>query len=126
MAQALGRGTGYVENPSKTEGGEWITTYESAPAITDQEFLFSKRQYAAMTGREKKDSGVIAYHLHQSFKPGEIDPAMTNKIGYDLAMSLKKGNHAFLVCTHVDKTHIHSHIIFNSTRLDCSRKFRNF
>lgn len=126
VAEALGRTTDYVENPDKTDNGEWITAYECDPAIADQEFLFSKRQYAALTGREKKDSDVIAYHLRQSFKPGEIDPAKANKIGYDLAMSLTKGSHAFIVCTHVDKAHVHSHIIFNSTSLDYSRKFRNF
>lgn len=126
VAEALGRTTDYVENPDKTNDGEWITAYECDPAIADQEFLFSKRQYAALTGREKKDNDVIAYHLRQSFKPGEIDPEKANRIGYDLAMSLTKGNHAFIVCTHVDKQHIHSHIIFNSTSLDCSRKFRNF
>ena len=126
VAEALGRTTDYVENPDKTDGGEWITAYECDPAIADQEFLFSKRQYTALTGRERKDSDVIAYHLRQSFKPGEIDPAKANRIGYDLALSLTKGDHAFIVCTHVDKAHIHSHIIFNSTSLDCSRKFRNF
>lgn len=126
VVEALGRTTDYVENPDKTDGGEWITAYECDPAIADQEFLFSKRHYAALTGREKKDNNVIAYHLRQSFRPGEIDPATANRIGYDFAMSLTKGNHAFLVCTHVDKQHIHSHIIFNSTSLDCSRKFRNF
>ena len=41
-------------------------------------------------------------------------------------MSLTKGKHAFIVCTHVDKHHIHSHIVFNSTALDCTRKFKNF
>lgn len=126
VAEALGRTTDYVENPDKTDGGEWITAYECDPTIADQEFLFSKRQYAALTGREKKDSDVIAYHLRQSFKPGEIDPAKANQLGYDLALSLTKGSHAFIVCTHVDKAHVHSHIIFNSTSLDCSRKFRNF
>ena len=126
VAEALGCTTDYVENPDKTAGGEWITTYECDPAIADQEFLFSKRQYATLTGREKKDNDVIAYHLRQSFKPGEIDPAKANQIGYDLALSLTKGNHAFIVCTHVDKQHTHSHIIFNSTSLDCARKFRNF
>ena len=69
---------------------------------------------------------MIAYHLRQSFKPEEITPELANKIGYDLAMSLTKGNHAFIVCTHVDKHHVHSHIVFNSTALDCTRKFRNF
>ena len=69
---------------------------------------------------------MIAYHLRQSFKPGEITPELANKIGYDLAMSLTRGKHAFIVCTHVDRCHIHSHIVFNSTALDCTRKFRNF
>ena len=126
IAETLGRTTDYVENPDKTEGGKLISSYGCNPAIAQQEFLFSKRQYAAATGRDTKESDVIAYHLRQSFKPGEIDPATANKIGYDLAMSLTKGKHAFIVCTHVDRKHIHSHIIFNSTSLDCTRKFRNF
>ena len=126
VAEALGRVTDYVENPEKTNGGELVTAYQCNPSIADQEFLFSKRQYATITGRERKENDVIAYHLRQSFKPGEITPELANKIGYDLAMSLTKGKHAFIVCTHVDKHHIHSHIVFNSTALDCTRKFRNF
>jgi len=126
VAEALGRVTDYVENPEKTNGGDLVTAYQCNPSIADQEFLFSKRQYAAITGRERKDNDVIAYHLRQSFKPREITPELANKIGYDLAMSLTKGKHAFIVCTHVDKHHIHSHIVFNSTALDCTRKFRNF
>ena len=126
VAEALGRVTDYVENPEKTNGGDLVTAYQCNPSIADQEFLFSKRQYAVITGRERKDNDVIAYHLRQSFKPGEITPELANKIGYDLAMSLTKGNHAFIVCTHVDKHHIHSHIVFNSTAIDCTRKFRNF
>ena len=126
VAEALGRVTDYVENPEKTNGGDLVTAYQCNPSIADQEFLFSKRQYAAITGRERKDNDVIAYHLRQSFKPGEITPELANKIGYDLAMSLTKGKHSFIVCTHVDKQHIHSHIVFNSTALDCTRKFRNF
>ena len=126
VAEALGRVTDYVKNPEKTNGGDLVTAYQCNPSIADQEFLFSKRQYAVITGRERKGNDVIAYHLRQSFKPGEIAPELANKIGYDLAMSLTKGNYAFIVCTHVDKHHIHSHIVFNSTALDCTRKFRNF
>ena len=126
VAEALGRITEYVKNPEKTDGGELVTAYQCNPAIVDQEFLFSKRQYATITGHSQKEHDVIAYHLRQSFKPGEITPELANKIGYDLAMSLTKGKHAFIVCTHVDKEHIHSHIVFNSTALDCSRKFNNF
>ena len=126
VAEALGRTTEYVKNPEKTGGGELVSAYQCNPAIADQEFLFSKRQYATITGRNQKKHDVIAYHLRQSFKPGEITPELANKIGYDLAMSLTKGKHAFIVCTHVDKEHIHSHIVFNSTALDCTRKFNNF
>ena len=126
VAEALGRTTDYVKNPEKTDGGELVSAYQCNPAIVDQEFLFSKRQYASITGRNQKEHDVIAYHLRQSFKPGEITPELAKKIGYDLAMSLTKGKHAFIVCTHTDKEHIHSHIVFNSTSLDCSRKFNNF
>ena len=126
VAEALGRTTDYVKNPEKTNGGDLLTAYQCNPSIVDQEFLFSKRQYATITGRNQKEHDVIAYHLRQSFKPGEVTPELANKIGYDLAMSLTKGKHAFIVCTHVDKEHIHSHIVFNSTALDCTRKFNNF
>lgn len=126
VATTLGKTMDYVENPEKTDGSEWISSYECDPMMADEEFLLSKRQYTQITGRDQRERDVIAYHLRQSFKPGEINPATANKIGYDLAMSLTKGKHAFLVCTHVDRQHIHSHIIFNSTALDCSKKFRNF
>ncbi len=82
-------------------------------SIVDQEFLFSKRQYAVITGREWKDNDVIAYHLRQSFKPGEITPELANKIGYDLA-SADQGETRFYRLHHVDKHHIHR--ILCSTR----------
>ncbi len=126
IQSALGRAVDYVENPNKTNDGELISAYGCDPLIVEQEFLFSKSEYKAKTGRIEGDKNVIAYHLRQSFKPDEVDAETANKIGYDLAMSLTKGNHAFIVCTHVDKKHIHSHIIFNSTNLECNRKFRNF
>jgi Mn-dependent DtxR family transcriptional regulator len=88
-------------------------------------FFFPKRQYKTITGREQ-ESDVIAFQIRQSFKPGEVTPDQANKIGYALATRFLKGRHAFLVCTHCDKSHIHSHIIFNSTSLDCKRKFRDF
>ena len=69
---------------------------------------------------------MIAYQIRQSFKPGEITPEEANKVGYETAMRFTKGKHAFIVATHVDRAHIHNHIIFNSTTLDCTRKFRDF
>ena len=126
VAAALVRSTDYVENPDKTNEGELITTYACDPHTVDAEFLLSKRQYLAITGRGQGDRDVIAYQTRQSFKPGEITPELAHKIAYELAMRFTKGKHAFVAATHIDKAHIHSHIIFNSTTLDCNLKFRDF
>lgn len=116
----------YVENPQKTDNGRLITGWKCDSRVADAEFLFSKRQYAALTGRTRGADDVIAYHLRQSFLPGEVTPEEANRIGCELARRFTKNNHAFIVCTHIDKSHVHNHIIWNSTALDCKRKFRNF
>ena len=126
VATALGLSTDYVKNPHKTNDGEWVTAYACDPISVDAEFMFSKNQYAAITGRNQGARDVIGYHLRISFKPGETDAAMANRIGYDLAMKLTKGSHAFVCCTHTDKAHVHSHVIINSVSLDATKKFRNF
>ena len=69
---------------------------------------------------------MIAYQVRQSFKPGEITPEDANRVGYEFAERFLKGRHAFFVATHTDKKHIHNHIIWNSTTLDCKHKFRDF
>ena len=115
----------YVQNPDKTEQGELVSSYECNPLTVDEEFMLSKRQYELVTGRRQK-SDVIAYQIRQSFKPGEITAEEANKVGYELAMRFTKGKYAFIVATHTDREHIHNHIIYNSTALDSTRKFRDF
>ena len=102
-----------------------LSSYECDPRTVQGEFMLSKRQYDDITGR-KQVSNVIAYQIRQAFKPEEISPELANIIGYELGMSFTKGNHAFIVATHIDKAHIHNHIIFNSTSIDCTKKFRDF
>ena len=116
----------YVENPDKTDEGRLITSWECNSRIADAEFLYTKQEYIRKTGRVRGADDVIAYHLRQSFLPGEITPEEANRLGRELASRFTKGNHAFIVCTHIDKEHIHNHIIWNSTSLDADRKFRNF
>ena len=116
--------TDYVKNPEKTENGSLVYAYGCTPQLVAAEFALSKLQYAQRTGR--KAPGVIAYHIRQSFKPGEITPEEANIVGRELAERFLKGKHAYIVCTHVDRKHIHSHIIFNSTTLDGTAKFRDF
>lgn len=125
VAQCLADRTDYSENAAKTNNGEFIGSYECDPKTADEEFLLSKRQYFHITGREQKND-VIAYQIRQSFKPGEITPEEANRVGYELAMRWTKGKHAFIVATHIDKAHIHNHVIYNSTTLDCTHKFKDF
>ena len=87
--------------------------------------MLSKRQYELVTGR-RQENDVIAYQIRQSFRPGEITAEEANKVGYELAMRFTKGKYAFIVATHTDREHIHNHIIYNSTALDSTRKFRDF
>jgi len=117
---------GYVENPEKTENGQYVTGFECDPRTAGAEFMLAKREYIELTGRVRGKDDVIAYHLRQSFVPGEITPEEANRIGQELAGRFTHGGHAFIVATHTDKHHIHNHIIWNSVALDCNRKFRNF
>ena len=102
-----------------------VSSYAYQAESVDEEFMLSKREYERLTGRNPKGN-IIAYQIRQSFKPGEITPEEANQVGYETAMQFTKGNHAFIVATHTDKAHIHNHIIFNSTSLDCTHKFRDF
>ena len=125
VATCLKSRTDYAQNPEKTKQGELVSSYECSPLTVDEEFMLSKRQYELATGRRQK-SDVIAYQIRQSFKPGEITAEEANKVGYELAMRFTKGKYAFIIATHTDREHIHNHIIYNSTALDSTRKFRDF
>lgn len=115
----------YVENPNKTEDGSLITAYGCSAATADMDFVTSRRSYEqAQLSPVRGD--VIAYQIRQSFKPGEITPEEANRIGYETAMRFTKGNHAFIVCTHTDRPHIHNHILFDAVDMKHEHKFRNF
>ncbi len=127
ILQSLSDRTEYVMNPDKTDERELVSAYECSPETVDVDFLISKQEYRNITGREiKHGRDVIAYQVRQSFYPGEITPEDANRLGYELAMEFTKGQHQFIVATHIDKAHIHNHIVFNSTTLDCTHKFNNY
>ena len=125
ILRCLGERIDYSKNKEKTAQEEYISTYECDAKTAAAEFALAKREYSILSGREQKNN-VIAYQIRQSFRPGEVTPEEANQIGYELAMRFLKGKHAFIVCTHVDKKHLHNHVIFNSTTLDCTRKFKDF
>ena len=110
----------------KTGYGKYISSFECTPETADMEFLLSKQRYHSLTNRSQGKKDVIAYHARQSFAPGEVTPEEANRLGHELAMKFTKGRHSFVVCTHVNTNSVHNHIVWNSTSLDCKRKFRNF
>ena len=124
-AQTIKRTMDYVMNPDKTNDGLLITGFACDPDVATEEFIIARDEYKSGTKREKGRREILAYHVRQSFLPGEIDIETTRKLGYELAMELTGGDYSFIVCTHVDKPHLHNHIIINSVNIDCDKKFRN-
>ena len=80
----------YVANPKKTDNGRLITGYACDSRTADAEFLLAKRQYIAATGRVRGADDVIAYHVRQSFRPGEITPEEANRLGVEFAKRFTK------------------------------------
>ena len=117
----------YAINPEKTNSGQLVKAYGCEPETAAGEMLLCKKEYETYIGRsEEKKSDIVLYQIRQSFKPGEITPENAQEIGYELAMSFTKGKYQFVVATHTDHAHIHNNIIFNSTSIDHTQKFRNF
>ena len=124
-AQTIKRTVDYAMNPAKTNGGLGVTGFGCDPDIVAEDFIFSRDEYQLKTGRDQGENEILVYHVRQSFAPGETDAETVSRLGYELAMELTEGNHAFIVCTHTDKPHLHNHIIINAVNLDCDGKFRN-
>ena len=124
--QSMAERHNYDQKAEKTNDGELMSSYMCSPETAAEEFEISKKLYHQITGRtQSPDHDVIMYRVIQSFKPGEVSPEEANRIGYELAMKFTGGQHQFVVSTHVDKAHIHTHIEFNSTNLNCDGKFRD-
>lgn len=126
ILRTLHKRLNYGMNPKKTDQGRLISGYQCDPPNAYKEFYATKQLYDNLIGRRQEHrKNVIAYLLVQSYKVGEITPEDANRLAYETALEFTKGDHAFIVCTHVDKKNIHTHVYFNSTALDASRKFKN-
>ena len=114
----------YIMNPDKTDGGVLISAYGCVPEMAADEFALYRNEYLSKTGRTPENE-VIAYHVRQAFKPGEITPEEANEIGKELADRLTNGNHAYVVATHTDRHHVHNHMIICASALDGRHKYRD-
>jgi len=122
--QCIGERLDYIMNPKKTDGGILVSTYACSPETAADEFMLFRQEYQQNTGRTQ-DNEVIGYHVRQAFKPEEITPEVANEIGKELAARMTDDQFAYVVATHIDKHHIHNHIIICSTDLDGQHKYRD-
>ena len=122
--QCIGERLDYIMNPKKTDGGILVSTYACSPETQADEFMLFRQEYQQNTGRTQENE-VIGYHVRQAFKPEEITPEEANEIGKELASRMTDGQFAYVVATHIDKHHIHNHIIICSTDLEGQHKYRD-
>ena len=97
----------YICNPAKTDGSLLVSSYGCSAQTADIEFSWTRRQAI--------DKGVnLGCHLIQAFEPGEVSAEEAHEIGMQFAREVLGGKYEFVLSIHVDKGHIHNHLIFNT------------
>ena len=99
----------YICDPSKTDGKLLVSTYGCTAETADIEFGWTRRHAI-----DRGYSYNLGRHLIQAFSPGEVSPEEAHEIGMQLAKEVLGGKYEFVLTTHVDKGHIHNHLIFNA------------
>lgn len=108
IKSTLKKALDYICNPKKTDGKLLVSSFGCAPETADIEFDFTRRL------AKNKSTIVLARHLIQSFEPGEVTPEKAHEIGKQFADEVLGGKYEYVLTTHVDKGHVHNHIIFNN------------
>ncbi len=106
----------YICNPEKTDGEMLVDSFACSPQTAGIE-------YAINLNNGSRRGSNKAFHLIQSFAPGEVDADTAHKIGMELADKLLKGNYSYVVTTHVDTSSVHNHILFCSADNFSHKKF---
>ena len=105
IKSTLSKALDYIQNPEKTDGKMLVSSFGCSYETADIEF-----EYTLSQALDKGSN--LAHHLIQSFEPGEATPEQAHEIGRQLADAVTKGQHEYVLTTHIDKGHIHNHIIF--------------
>ena len=105
ITATVNKAVDYICNPAKTDEGILISSYGCSPETAAYDFKF------ALSKTSQTDPNK-AYHLIQSFLPGEVSYKEAHQIGVELADKLLEGKYSYVVTTHIDKGHVHNHIIF--------------
>lgn len=110
----------YIEDADKTAGEHRI--FATALNCT-LDGAFAQMQQTKQ--RWSKPGGVLGYHIIHSYAPGEITPEQAHEIGVEFATALLGGNYEAVVTTHLDRMHLHCHIVFNSVSIIDGKKYRS-
>ena len=126
----------YILNPSKTKNLTLVSdfgmrnyldfpSYEELVKMYNDNFLSNDTLYEFRHDRQEANQRKIhSHHIIQSFSPDDhLTPEQINRIGYETVKELTGGRFRFIVATHVDKDHIHNHIILNSIDKNSDKKF---
>jgi len=115
----------YICNEEKTDSSLLISYFGTTPETAANDFRFT------LSHTDQSDPNK-AFHLIQSFAPGEVSAAEAHKIGEELADKLLQGRYSYIVSTHTDRGHIHNHILFCAANNidyqkyhDCKRTYWN-
>ena len=118
IKSTLSKALDYIQNPDKTDGKMLVSSFGCSYETADIEFGFTLSQ-ALDRGNN------LAHHLIQSFEPGEVDYEKAHEIGKQLADAVTKGQHEYVLTTHIDKGHVHNHIIFCAVNFVDHRKYNS-
>lgn len=109
----------YICNGDKTDDEIYVTTHLCSRENAHKEFELTKRQFNSRTK-------TLAHHLIQSFVPEEVGFEEAHQVGIELCEKILGGKYEYVLATHIDKDHIHNHIIFNSIDVDEGKVYHSY
>ena len=107
----LSKAIAYILNPEKTDEKLLVSSYGCASETAAREFEWT-RKIAEQKGMNPVR--IIARHVIQSFEIGEVTPELAHEIGKQFADEILRGKYEYVLTTHIDKDHVHNHLIFNA------------
>jgi len=102
----------YICNPDKTDESIYISSFACAAETAAYDFKYTIDHANDFSSIEKEEKENKAFHLIQAFEPGEVSFEEAHAIGKELADKLLQGKYSYVLSTHIDKGHVHNHIIF--------------
>lgn len=125
IKSTLGKALTYIENPDKTDGQMLVSGYNCEPQTASIDFEMTAVLAHKARNLKRKHSTNLAYHLIQSFSPEDaVTPEQAHELGKKLAFEYTGGKYEYVVATHIDKGHIHNHIMLNAVSFYDYKKLR--